>query len=75
MERTIRLLTIEQAARELRVGVEAVWNYISEGKLTASRIDGCCVLSEMQLLFFKNNHRALLARDVLSDKRVVAVGC
>ncbi|MHB8893642.1 MAG: helix-turn-helix domain-containing protein [Candidatus Geothermincolia bacterium] len=56
MERTIRLLTIEDAARELEVSPETVWSYVTEGKLTASRINGRCVLSELQLLFFKNNH-------------------
>jgi len=64
MKRSIRLLRIEDAARELRVSPEAVWGFISEGKLTAASIDGRCVLSELQLLFFKNNHKALLAREM-----------
>lgn len=72
MERTIKLLTVEDAADELRVSSRAVWSYICEGKLTASRIDGRCLLSEMQLLFFQNNHRTLLARDACEPQELVA---
>ena len=63
MERTIRLLTIEEAANELDVGPATIWRFIEEGKLTASNIDGACVPSEMQLMFFKNTHRTMLARE------------
>lgn len=60
MERTIRLLTVEEAAREMSVSTGTAWSFISDGKLTASRIDGRCLLSELQVRFFMNNHGALL---------------
>ena len=56
MERVIRLLTIEDAADELGLEASEVWRFIMEGKLTASKIDGRYILSEMQLMFFKRNH-------------------
>lgn len=60
MERRIRLLTVQEAAKELRVSPGTAWSYICDGKLTASRIDGRCLLSELQLKFFMNTHAALL---------------
>ncbi len=60
MERRIRLLTVGEAAKELRVSPEKAWSYISDGKLTASRIDGRWLLSELQLKFFMDRHAALL---------------
>ena len=60
-ERVIRLLTIEDAADELGLEASEVWRFIMEGKLTASKIDGRYILSEMQLMFFKRNHSAVLA--------------
>jgi excisionase family DNA binding protein len=71
MERVIRLLTVEEAARQLDVGPGAVWRFIMEGKLTASKIDGRCVLSEMQLMFFRRNHSALIAGE--SARCLVAI--
>jgi excisionase family DNA binding protein len=71
MDRRIKLLTIEDAAGRLGISAEAVWDFVRDGKLTASRIDGRCVCSEMQLLFFRNNHRVLLERET----RCGAVAC
>lgn len=61
MDRVIRLLTIEDAAEELGVEAGAVWRFIMEGKLTASKINGRYILSELQLMFFKRNNGAVLA--------------
>ena len=61
MDRVIRLLTIEEAAGELHISTPQAWKLVAEGKLTASNMDGRCVLSEMQLMFFKRSHPALLA--------------
>jgi excisionase family DNA binding protein len=58
MERVIRLLTVEEAAQRLEVDSSALWRFIMEGKLTASKIDGRYILSEMQLMFFRRNHSA-----------------
>lgn len=58
MDRVIRLLTIEEAARELGISSSEAWRLVSEGRLTASRIDGRCIVSEMQLQFFKHSHPA-----------------
>jgi len=58
MDRVIRLLTIEEAARELNMSTTQAWRLVTDGKLTASNIDGRCVLSEMQLLFFKRTQAA-----------------
>ncbi|HEY5502345.1 MAG TPA: hypothetical protein VIJ97_03475 [Candidatus Anoxymicrobiaceae bacterium] len=59
MDRIIRLLTIEESARELHLSTPQALKLVAEGKLTASNIDGRCVLSEMQLMFFKRSHPAL----------------
>lgn len=65
MQREIRLLTTEEAARELGVSTDSMWRFVTEGRLTASVIDGRCVLSELQLVFFKRNHAGLIAGESL----------
>ncbi len=52
MDRKIRLMTIEEVAVRLKLGEAAVWGYVDEGKLTASKIEGRYLVSEMQLEFF-----------------------
>ena len=61
MDRTIRLLTIEEAARELQMSTPQALKLVADGKLTASNIDGRCVLSELALMFFKRSHPAIAA--------------
>jgi len=63
MDRSIRLMTIEDAAGQLGLEVETVKGFVLEGLLTASNIDGRYLLSEMQLMFFKRNHARLLANE------------
>lgn len=52
MDRRIRLMTIEEVAERLSLSSEAVRGHIEEGRLTASRIEGRYVISEMQVEFF-----------------------
>ena len=63
MDRSIRLMTIEDAAGQLGLEVETVKGFVLEGLLTASNIDGRYLLSEMQLMFFKRNRARLLANE------------
>jgi hypothetical protein len=60
MDRSIRLMTIEDAAGQLGLEVETVKGFVLDGLLTASTIDGRYLLSEMQLMFFKRSHARLL---------------
>jgi hypothetical protein len=55
MERTIKLLNIEEASRALGISPAEAWRYILDGRLTAIMIDGRCLVSELQLLCFMSN--------------------
>lgn len=61
MERTIRLLSIEQASQALGISPAEAWRHVMEGNLNAVRINDLCMISEMQLMFFKQQHPSLLA--------------
>jgi hypothetical protein len=53
MERTIRLLSIEEASESLGISPSEAWRHVTDGKLTAMKIDERCLVSEMQVEFFK----------------------
>ncbi len=55
MERTIKLLNIEEASSALGISPAEAWRYVMDGKLTAIMIDGRCLISELQLLCFMSN--------------------
>lgn len=54
MERTIRMLSVEEASKSLGISPSETWHHIMEGKLTAIKIGGCCLVSELGLIFFKS---------------------
>lgn len=69
MDRVIRLLTIEEAAERLNIRADAVLRCFLGGKLTSSKIDGRCPVSEMQLDFFRQSHPGeLLHQDVVQPR-------
>ena len=62
MDRVIELVTIDEAARDLRISAGTLWRFIRSGKITPSQVGGCYVISRMQLMFFAQNHASELSR-------------
>ncbi|MBU4359271.1 MAG: helix-turn-helix domain-containing protein [Actinobacteria bacterium] len=62
MDRVIELVTIEEAARDLRVSTGTLWRFVRNGKITPSQMGGHYVISRMQLMFFAQNHASKLSR-------------
>lgn len=62
MDRIIELVTIEEAARDLRVSTGTLWRFVRNGKITPSQMGGHYVISRMQLMFFAQNHASELSR-------------
>ena len=62
MDRVIELVTIEEAARDLRVSTGTLWRFVRNGKITPSQMGGHYVISRMQLMFFAQNHASELSR-------------
>ena len=62
MDRVIELVTIEEAARGLRVSTGTLWQFVRSGKITPSQVEGQYVISRMQLMFFAQNHAGELSR-------------
>jgi len=60
MDRVIELITIEEAARDLRVSAGTLWRFVRSGKITPSQVGSHYVISRMQLMFFTQNHASEL---------------
>ncbi len=62
MDHGIELITIDEAARYLRVSTGTLWRFVRNGKITPSQVGGHYVISRMQLMFFAQNYASELSR-------------
>lgn len=58
MNRTIKLITVKEAAQELNESAGNVLGFIQEGKLSAMKMDNRVLISEMQVRYFSLRHGA-----------------